>query len=863
MKKLLLLIALFGFIFLAILFKPSENNTAELQPPTDGTIVLAEGEDFPKRKEREAWFELMHKAAEGVDWKAIEIENRKEQAARKLQMRKTNGYERNTSEIVADGNLRGKWLERGSNNNAGSMLTVNYLVEDDMLYGLSDGGTLWKGDRSGFNWEVVNQDFRFSSDLVEARYLEDGTLRVIAGLNGGPVYSDDGGITWTEGQGLTKGGGAFMKDFVETDKGDIFILQRSGSGADYIVYRSIDNGTSWSKAKTFFTSDRRNLNLASISNTEKVVVIEQKNIDQSAIHIWNPETEVFETVESNSPISFENNQTANLNATFSDDSLRLYTFKFKFLDDDTRYSEFSVSLDTGATWTTLTNLPTDPWSVGVYVSPSDHTKMMYGEVNPYRSQNGGKFWGKVSNWDEYYNDIFTKLHADIMDIKEFKLADGTPVTFVCNHGGVSQSFDYGETYENIGLISLNIGQFYSVATHPTQREFVFGGTQDQGFQRGKVFGDDIASMDQVISGDYGHIVFSGTDDNLWTVYPWGWVTYYENPLIQGYTASFGLERGSHNLQAWIPPLVAHPDKSRNTIFMAGGSLDTPGASHIIQLDVNEVGEIVPTQLPFDFTEFGNQISALAFNHFNHDEMYALTTNGISYKSIDAGQTFERKEFGFPGGHYLYGNCIRPSKLDPEVIYISGSGYSSPGVFKSIDGGESFVPMSNGLPSTMVFSLAPNEDESLIFAATEAGPYVYVEALDEWFDLSGVGTPNQRYWSVEYLEDSKTARFGTYGRGIWDFEFEQNIVSVEDELTTNNLKFRTYPNPFTNRIVLNSSYDDLTNVSITDQQGRLMKKFTNKKIKNLSLDLSDLNNGIYFVTIRMNNKSVTEKIVKSE
>lgn len=861
MKKLLLLITLLVIIFLAILCKPSDNSPTAYNPPTEGTLVKLDSEDIPKKKEREAWFELMHQSADDVDWRAIEVNNRKEQAHRKLQMRKEFGYERNSTEVVANGNLRGRWLERGSNNNAGNMRTVNYLVEDDMLYGRSDGGTLWKGDRSGFNWEVINQDLRFSGDLIEARYLENGTLRIIANLNNQPVYSDDDGITWTQGEGMSASGNAHMKDFVELENEDIFVLQKSGGSANYSIYRSQDDGASWHHIKTFFTNDHRNLNMVEVSNTDMLMVIEQLDINLSAIHLWDPELDVFKEVTSNSPIGFGENQTANLNATFADDTIRIYTWNYYYNTQvDANVSELHISTDLGESWGFSTNLPSQPWSVGVYVSPSDHRKLMYGEVNPYRSATNGKFWNQVSHWSDYYGDIFTKLHADIMDIKEFKQADGTPFTVVCNHGGISQSFDYGDTFENIGLFNLNISQYYSVVTHPKQQEWIFAGSQDQGFQRGKIFGDDEASLDQVVSGDYGHIVFSGNEDNMWTVYPWGSVSYYDNPLFQSPTA--GWKVPDDNNSAWIPPMVSHPDRSKNTIFLAGGSLDSEDASHIIQLDIDGGGQIVPTQLPYNFEPWGGDISAIGFNHFDHSEMYVLTSDGIAFKSTDGGQSFDRKLFGYPGGHWLYGSCIKPSKLDPNVVYISGSGYSNDSVFKSTDAGETYEPMGNGLPRTLVFCVAPNEDESLIFAATEAGPYVYIAAEEEWFDLSGVGTPNQTYWSVEYLEDIKTARFGTYGRGIWDFEVEEQIVGIEDVLADSKVNIEAFPNPFTDRLILNSQYGDLTNVSISDHQGRLVKKYTNQKIKNLSLNLSDLNNGIYFVTIMMNNKSVTEKIVKN-
>jgi len=854
MKKLLLLITLFGIIFLAILCKPANHDSKALKPPVDGIIIKEGSEDFPKRKQREAWFERMHQAAEGVDWRAIEIENRKEQAEKKHMLRKTYGFKRNGSEIVADGRLKGKWLERGSNNNAGNMEIVNYLVEDDMLYGRSAGGTLWKGDRTGFNWQVINQDYRFAGDLVEARYLENGTLRIIANLNHVPVYSDDGGITWTTGEGITGNGGAHMKDFEELSNGDMFVLQKSFGNGNYGLYRSQDNGENWQAISVFLTSDSRNLNLARVHNTELLMVIEQVNTDLSNVYMWNETIEAMARIVSNSQIGFGGNDRANLNATFAEDSLYMYVRNHE--------DKLFVSTDTAKTWRWKANLPTSPWAVGVYLSPSDHTKLMYGEVNPYRSANGGKFWNKVSDWSEYYNDIYTKLHADIMDIKEFKQADGTPFTVVCNHGGVSQSFDYGDTFENIGLFTLNIGQYYSVATHPENREWVFAGSQDQGLQRGKVNGEDESSLEQVISGDYGHITFSGEDHNMWAVYPWSSISYYDNPLIQAPTAWWSLPREQSNASAWIPQVIPHPDKSRNSIFLAGGSMNEDNGSYLIRLDVDQFNQIEATQYDHNFRQLGGDISAIGINHFDHDQIYILTANGIAFKSNNGGISFDRKEFGYPGGHWLYGSCIRPSKLDPNVVYISGSGYSNPGVYKSTDAGETYEPMDNGLPNTMVFSIAPNEDESLIFAATEAGPFVYVQEEDQWFDLSGVGTPNQTYWSVEYIEESKTARFGTYGRGIWDFDVEEQLVSVEEEWNSSKTTFKAYPNPFVNQITLDSDYDDPANVIVTDLQGRLIQQINDQKVKNLSLDLSDLNNGIYFVTVKMKNRSVTEKIVKN-
>jgi hypothetical protein len=90
------------------------------------------------------------------------------------------------------------------------------------------------------------------------------------------------------------------------------------------------------------------------------------------------------------------------------------------------------------------------------------------------------------------------------------------------------------------------------------------------------------------------------------------------------------------------------------------------------------------------------------------------------------------------------------------------------VYKSIDGGVTFTPMSNGLPPTLVNEIVASPDERFIFAATEAGPYVYVANENMWYSLSDNTMPTQFYSGVEYVNALNTVRFSTMGRGIWDF-----------------------------------------------------------------------------------------------
>jgi len=856
MKKLALFATLSLLIIIAMVMKPTDKAAEQQMPqPTDGTVVKMDHEDIPKKAARTAWFELMHHTSDGSDWREVEFNNSLKSAKYKRDLRAQYSSRNGAGEeVVAEGNLSGTWTERGSDNNAGNMITVNYFPEEDMLFGRSAGGTLWKGDRSGFEWEVVNQDYRFEGDLVEMRYLPDGNIRYLSILNKDVVYSDDGGQTWTPSEGLNATSSAKVRDFVEDKDGNMYFLYKRTNINRLAVYRSIDNGTSWQNIYALTGRNELDHNLVNIGGTNNLMIIEQLDTDETRLHLIDTESGTGQVLNDSSPLGFgADDDRANLNAVYFGDTLRLFA-----LSPAGNEQNLFTSLDTGHTWTLMSKLPTNPWNVGLYVSPSDPSKMMYGEVDSYRTENGGDFWIKNSNWWEYYDDIFTKLHADIMDIKEFETEAGEPFYIVCNHGGVSQSFDYGQSFENIALASLNIGQYYSVVTHPTEREFVYAGAQDQGLQRGRITGDGIASLDQVISGDYGHMVFSGPEDHFWAMYPGGAISYYQNELTGSPSSWYTIE--SLDETVWIPPVISHRDKTQNAVFIAGGDINGVGGSRVIRLDVSPTGQIEPSQFDFDFSSTGGgTISTLAMSPFDHEIMYVATTGGFVFTTTDGGVTFERKQVGLPSDHYLYGACIKPSEIDPNTIYFAGSGYGNPGVMVSRDGGESYEPMSNGLPSTMVFCIAANEDESLIYAATEAGPYVYIADQDQWFELSGTTTPNQTYWSVEFLPETKTARFGTYGRGIWDFALGSGNPTSTNDLAKVDIK--VFPNPTADYLNIESEIVGTAQLLVADQAGRTQKMIMVSDAKKSQIDISELPSGIYFVTLRSDNGSVTEKIIK--
>jgi hypothetical protein len=153
-------------------------------------------------------------------------------------------------------------------------------------------------------------------------------------------------------------------------------------------------------------------------------------------------------------------------------------------------------------------------------------------------------------------------------------------------------------------------------------------------------------------------------------------------------------------------------------------------------------------------------------------LFVGTSNGKFYRSTNGGSTWNQATgFTGPSGFWLYGSSILASTQDEDLVWFAGSGYSNPPVWKSTDGGQTFTDMSDGLPATLVQEIAANTNETLLFAATEVGPYLYIACKNKWYPLTGTTTPLQQYYSVEYVPGENIVRFATYGRGIWDFDIE--------------------------------------------------------------------------------------------
>jgi type IX secretion system substrate protein len=839
------------FLSVGFYYISNKQNVASVRNspiPTNGNTIIKEGsEDDDNQNKREAWFNLMHSAAPGTHWKNIEYQTSMRRHLDRAEARH-NANARGDNEVLADGNLIGQWNERGSINQAGSVFVTEYVPETDEIYLISAGGTLFKGTREGNDWEVINQDLRFENNFL--KFIDTGNgQRLLANIIDLPHFSDDGGLTWTPSTGIpfdNSNARSLYPIVLEDGSNHIYMLSKKSYWENFKVYKSVDNGESYEAIINLDNSDQNRYSMVKPHHSNEIYLFEKNGGWSTKFYKINQISNTLELLNQNDDFGLGDDGRSNIAAIQVDTVTRFISY--------TDNKEVFQSEDFGANWVLNGQMPSQPWSVGIYISPGNPDFMMYGDIECYITSNAGAEWFKVNGWGEYYGDVEGSLHADMMYFNEFETLDGTSFILVSNHGGLNITDSIFTTINNLGTSNLNVSQYYDVATDPIDPIYMYAGSQDQGFQRAVSFDNtEVALFEQVISGDYGHIVFSQNGARMWTVYPGGWVTLYNFPQTSGISASWEVD--SDNETVWIPPLMPSPDQSENAIYMAGGNMNGGSGSYLIKLTYNQATtEIDVDQIDYDFYDNSVEgtISMMRTSPVNPDYWYVSTTNGRFFYSYDGGSTWDQSIQFVPGGHYLYGAAIYPSKLDENTVYFGGSGYSNPAVYKSTDGGQSFVAMNNGMPNTLVFEIAANEDESLFFAATEAGPYVYVVEEELWYDMSGMGAPNQTYWSVEYLEELQIVRFGTYGRGIWDFQIQEQ-VSIS-EATINNSNLKVFPNPSSDIVYISIENTVTENISleIRNINGSLIFReqyeLDSGQSFNETVSLSTFPKGVYIITL---------------
>lgn len=762
-----------------------------------------------------------------------------------------------------------EWTTQGPGNIGARVNSIAVHPQDDavMFAGFAHGG-VFKTTDGGINWAPVFDDQAFLSigdieiDPLQPQtiYVGTGDVNIPAGffIGDGIYKSEDGGQNWRN-IGLKEHG---IISKIVVNPANSRVIYAGAMGIPSILdsnrglYKSDNEGNTWKK-------------ILDVGTDAGIVDIVINPLDTNILYAsgWNRYRTNFESIVTGPSGGIWRSQ------------------------------------DAGETWSRLTNgLPVDTSGrVGLTISPS-HPDLLYavfvGADNELRSifktNDGGDTWTEVANISNFedadeenplggFGWYFGKIRVNPLDTNEIYLLGvdlwksndggetwemGTPPWWVysvhadkhdlvfnnANHlilgtdGGIYRSQDSGATWEDIENIATT--QFYRVAYNPHRPGDYFGGAQDNGTSGGNATA--INDWERIYGGDGFQPQFHPTNPLVFYVETQnGNITGTRDGGASWFSADRGLGSDRKN---WDMPYLISPHDP-NVLYAGTYRIQksTAGAQPNFQpLTIDLTSGIRNSRY---------NVSALDESRIRKGILYAGTSDGLVWRYEEDTQILNELSNGLP---QRYVTSVKASPNVENWVYVTHSGYKYneyiPRVHRSKSKGAVWEDISSDLPDLAVSEIfpIPGHADSILFVATDGGVYGTLNGGENWERL-GTNMPIVPVFDLEYNPSRNELIAGTYARSIMTYPLDAifetvSVEPVETEPKSNITTLKIFPNPAAEKLTLeyyNQEAGRETEIAIVDQQGRLVKFFTERKSgrNRFRIDVNDLPKGLYFVKVK--------------
>jgi hypothetical protein len=462
------------------------------------------------------------------------------------------------------------------------------------------------------------------------------------------------------------------------------------------------------------------------------------------------------------------------------------------------------STDTGTTWSKLTVPPSLEYMGGqgefdstLVVSPNDPNRVFAGggigndsSGNPVGSRiiattDGGANWFDVSGIAQNTSGPHAGHHASVFD-SAGRLLVGTDggIWRLDNAGTVSATVPPSWTNLNgntsTPLESLSITTFNGVAAGPTNANTLYGGSQGNG--------RDVLASPIAIAGPQAWNLTHLGDGGFIHVDPTTPTTVYgEGP---GVSFQFSTDSGT----TWHDDFAGiKTDDGHNFYLPFVVDSSNPAAPHRLLIGTDHIYEKAneDTTNPQAWTELGTQglagvlkqegVEAIGVPKGDPNRIYITTfrenaANPIAHFFVTRNHGASWTSSALPD---FLPRSLPDIEVDPaneDIVYVVQSAFALKRIFKSTDGGTTWVDFTNTFPQIPINALvidptSPASNRTLYAGtdgSTQGAVLVSTDGGLRWSKL-GTGIPNVRVTSLQ-LVPGVALIAGTYGRGAWLFPF---------------------------------------------------------------------------------------------
>jgi subtilisin-like proprotein convertase family protein len=351
------------------------------------------------------------------------------------------------------------------------------------------------------------------------------------------------------------------------------------------------------------------------------------------------------------------------------------------------------------------------------------------------------------------------------------------IVYAGNDGGIYRSNDKGVTWTSLNVNGFSATQFQSIALHPTDPTFMIGGTQDNGTPMLRADGTWTRA-------DYGDGGFSAIDrnsvnttDNLRMYH-----TYYNIPGAMAYArvtttanASDGLWSGlgcgfggialngmicTDPAVNFYAPIALGPGNP-NTIYFGSTRLYRSADAGATAISIGQ-GHLTPLTAAV-------AISAIAISPTDDNLRIVGLRNGKIFLMRPNSKTFVDVTGAIPA-KYVARIAIDPSNNNVAYVALAGFGIANH-VYKTnnlLTGSPVvWTASAAGIPDVPVNALSIDpHNPSVVYAGTDIGAYASTDGGQNWLPFSN-GLPRVAIFDMAIQAPNRVLRAATHGRGIYE------------------------------------------------------------------------------------------------
>jgi photosystem II stability/assembly factor-like uncharacterized protein len=389
----------------------------------------------------------------------------------------------------------------------------------------------------------------------------------------------------------------------------------------------------------------------------------------------------------------------------------------------------------------------------ISIAPDNSNYVILGSYRVYLSSDGGKTF-KVVTTPAYKSPQFA--HDDIRELS----VKSTKEIYIATDGGVFVSMDTCKTWQNKSGKGLVSAQIYGLAIQ--EDKSVIMGCQDMGYftyqkrkwkHLGSYYGD---GGDAIETSKGTHLILGGRmrliDIN--------------NPK------SSKSSNPKDPANPFLAKFYRYPG-TLDSFYYLGATCWSYNGEKWDNLSKNQDGK---KELVSGFNINSSNPNQLFFA-FKSPTWSSKKLKGKFYKSIDGGLTWKDYTSKLPilAWHYITGITSNPS--NPKEIVVSLGKMDSDQLhksYKSIDGGETWINYSEGIPPYETFGIKYIPSSTGIVLSTISGLFYRNSQMDAWQQLTGKIAPIVvRDFEIDIGE--RTIYAGTYGNGLWKMKIPRKML----------------------------------------------------------------------------------------